>query len=50
MVLTEAVENTFTCMKAAYDSGINFFDCAEGYAGKEILLKIDSRIQIRGLM
>lgn len=21
-------------MKAAFDSGINFFDCAEGYAGK----------------
>ncbi|KAI2625825.1 Aldo/keto reductase [Hypoxylon sp. NC1633] len=26
-------ENTFACMKAAYDSGVNFFDCAEGYAG-----------------
>ncbi|KAF2458476.1 putative voltage-gated K channel beta subunit [Lineolata rhizophorae] len=24
-------ENTFACMKAAYDAGINFFDCAEGY-------------------
>jgi len=23
----------FDCMKAAYDAGINFFDCAEGYAG-----------------
>ncbi|KAK6364757.1 hypothetical protein LTS17_011862 [Exophiala oligosperma] len=22
----------FDCMKAAYDAGINFFDCAEGYA------------------
>ena len=22
-------------MKAAYDCGINFFDCAEGYAGGE---------------
>jgi len=22
----------FECMKAAYDAGINFFDCAEGYA------------------
>jgi aryl-alcohol dehydrogenase-like predicted oxidoreductase len=22
-------------MKAAYDTGINFFDCAEGYAGGE---------------
>lgn len=22
-------------MKAAYDIGINFFDCAEGYAGGE---------------
>ncbi|KAG4220828.1 hypothetical protein PC116_g30693 [Phytophthora cactorum] len=30
-------ENTFSCMKAAYDSGINFFDCAEAYAGKETL-------------
>ncbi|ESZ94434.1 putative voltage-gated K channel beta subunit [Sclerotinia borealis F-4128] len=28
-------ENTFACMKAAYDAGINFFDCAEGYAGGE---------------
>jgi voltage-dependent potassium channel beta subunit len=25
-------EATFSCMKAAYDAGINFFDCAEGYA------------------
>lgn len=23
----------FDCMKAAYDVGINFFDCAEAYAG-----------------
>jgi aryl-alcohol dehydrogenase-like predicted oxidoreductase len=29
------IENTFACMKAAYDVGINFFDCAEGYAGGE---------------
>jgi len=28
-------EATFACMKAAYDVGINFFDCAEGYAGGE---------------
>jgi voltage-dependent potassium channel beta subunit len=28
-------ENTFACMKAAYDVGINFFDCAEAYAGGE---------------
>ncbi|KAF4555845.1 Aldo-keto reductase-like protein 14 [Elsinoe fawcettii] len=28
-------EDTFSCMKAAYDVGINFFDCAEGYAGGE---------------
>ncbi|KAF2221905.1 NADP-dependent oxidoreductase domain-containing protein [Elsinoe ampelina] len=28
-------EETFACMKAAYDCGINFFDCAEGYAGGE---------------
>ncbi|RDW62723.1 putative potassium channel beta subunit protein [Coleophoma crateriformis] len=26
-------ENTFACMKAAYDVGVNFFDCAEGYSG-----------------
>jgi aryl-alcohol dehydrogenase-like predicted oxidoreductase len=29
------IENTFACMKAAYDVGMNFFDCAEGYAGGE---------------
>ena len=23
----------FDCMKTAYDAGINFFDCAEAYAG-----------------
>lgn len=28
-------EGTFACMKAAYDCGVNFFDCAEGYAGGE---------------
>jgi voltage-dependent potassium channel beta subunit len=28
-------ENAFACMKAAYDVGINFFDCAEGYSGGE---------------
>jgi len=28
-------EATFACMKAAYDVGINFFDCAEGYSGGE---------------
>ncbi|KAI9825014.1 MAG: hypothetical protein M1819_006525 [Sarea resinae] len=28
-------ENTFSCMKAAYDAGVNFFDCAEGYADGE---------------
>jgi diketogulonate reductase-like aldo/keto reductase len=25
-------EAAFDCMKAAYDAGINFFDCAEAYA------------------
>ncbi|KAH8671080.1 putative voltage-gated K channel beta subunit [Xylariales sp. PMI_506] len=25
-------EKTFACMKAAYDAGVNFFDCAESYA------------------
>ncbi|OAL52989.1 voltage-gated K+ channel beta subunit [Pyrenochaeta sp. DS3sAY3a] len=28
-------ENTFACLKAAFDAGINFFDCAEGYARGE---------------
>jgi hypothetical protein len=28
-------ENTFACLKAAFDAGINFFDCAEGYAKGE---------------
>ncbi|KAF2163062.1 hypothetical protein M409DRAFT_57738 [Zasmidium cellare ATCC 36951] len=28
-------EKSFECMKAAHDAGINFFDCAEGYAGGE---------------
>ncbi|KAL6709324.1 hypothetical protein ACN47E_001731 [Coniothyrium glycines] len=28
-------DNTFACLKAAFDAGVNFFDCAEGYAGGE---------------
>ncbi|KAF1979304.1 putative voltage-gated protein [Bimuria novae-zelandiae CBS 107.79] len=28
-------EKTFECLKAAYDAGINFFDCAEGYQDGE---------------
>ncbi|MCJ1250719.1 hypothetical protein MMC30_007947 [Trapelia coarctata] len=28
-------EGAYSCMKAAYDCGINFFDCAEGYAAGE---------------
>jgi aryl-alcohol dehydrogenase-like predicted oxidoreductase len=28
-------EGTYACMKAAYDCGVNFFDCAEAYAGGE---------------
>ena len=28
-------DGTFACMKAAYDTGVNFFDCAEGYAEGE---------------
>ncbi|KAF2840140.1 Aldo/keto reductase [Patellaria atrata CBS 101060] len=28
-------EKTFECMKTAYDAGINFFDCAEGYSDGE---------------
>ncbi|KAI0389506.1 putative voltage-gated K channel beta subunit [Xylariaceae sp. FL0594] len=26
-------EKSFECMKAAYDCGVNFFDCAEAYSG-----------------
>ncbi|POR33631.1 Putative voltage-gated potassium channel subunit beta [Tolypocladium paradoxum] len=26
-------EGTYACMKAAYDCGVNFFDCAESYSG-----------------
>lgn len=29
------IEGTYACMKAAYDCGVNFFDCAEVYAGGE---------------
>ena len=28
-------ENTFACLKAAFDAGINFFDCAEQYGAGE---------------
>ncbi|ENH62634.1 Putative voltage-gated potassium channel subunit beta [Fusarium oxysporum f. sp. cubense race 1] len=28
-------ERTFECMKAAYDCGVNFFDCAEEYSNGE---------------
>ncbi|KAH7382319.1 NADP-dependent oxidoreductase domain-containing protein [Pyrenochaeta sp. MPI-SDFR-AT-0127] len=28
-------ENTFACLKAAFDAGVNFFDCAEGYSNGE---------------
>ncbi|KAI4933074.1 hypothetical protein J4E85_003477 [Alternaria conjuncta] len=28
-------DSTFACLKAAFDAGINFFDCAEGYAKGE---------------
>ncbi|CAH0015998.1 unnamed protein product, partial [Clonostachys rhizophaga] len=28
-------EGTFKCMKAAYDAGVNFFDCAEVYSAGE---------------
>jgi len=28
-------EGTYACMKTAHDAGVNFFDCAEGYAEGE---------------
>lgn len=30
--IVNPIDIAFECMKAAYDAGINFFDCAEGYA------------------
>ena len=35
MAITDSIrpEAAFDCMKAAWDAGVNFFDCAEGYAG-----------------
>ncbi|KAI9167629.1 voltage-gated K channel beta subunit [Paramyrothecium foliicola] len=41
-------EGTFTCMKAAYDCGVNFFDCAEGYAGGESEIVMGEAIQKYG--
>ncbi len=35
IMIWTAIENAFACMKAGYDAGINFFDCAEGYAGEK---------------
>lgn len=34
-VLITNVEGTFACLKAAYDAGVNFFDCAENYSAGE---------------
>ncbi|KAF4445984.1 potassium channel beta subunit [Fusarium albosuccineum] len=34
-ILTRLTEGTFKCMKAAYDCGVNFFDCAEVYSKGE---------------
>lgn len=34
-MLIANVEGTFACLKAAYDAGVNFFDCAENYSAGE---------------
>lgn len=34
-MLIANAEGTFACLKAAYDAGINFFDCAENYQAGE---------------
>jgi aryl-alcohol dehydrogenase-like predicted oxidoreductase len=34
-LLIGSTERTFQCMKAAYDCGVNFFDCAEEYSNGE---------------
>jgi len=38
-------EIAFDCMKAAYDSGVNFFDCAEGYAAGKSEIVMGKAIQ-----
>jgi len=38
-------EGTFTCMKAAYDCGVNFFDCAEGYSDGESEIVMGEAVQ-----
>ena len=30
-----SIDNSHSCLKAAYDAGINFFDCEEGCADGE---------------
>jgi aryl-alcohol dehydrogenase-like predicted oxidoreductase len=35
-------EKTFACMKAAYDAGVNFFDCAEAYAGMPSIIVVSA--------
>lgn len=37
--------STFACLSAAYDAGINFFDCAEGYQDGESERVIGRAIQ-----
>jgi aryl-alcohol dehydrogenase-like predicted oxidoreductase len=34
-IINRLLETAFDCMKAAFDAGINFFDCAEAYSGGE---------------
>ena len=41
-------EKTFACLKAAYDAGINFFDCAEGYQNGESEITIGKAIKHYG--
>jgi len=39
------IEIAFDCMKAAYDAGVNFFDCAEGYAAGKSEIVMGQAIQ-----
>ncbi|PNY29431.1 voltage-gated potassium channel subunit beta [Tolypocladium capitatum] len=41
-------ERTYACVKAAYDCGVNFFDCAEEYSGGESEIAMGEAIKKYG--
>ncbi|KAJ3472567.1 hypothetical protein NLG97_g10884 [Lecanicillium saksenae] len=42
-------EGTQACMKAAYDCGVNFFDCAEQYSAGESEIVMGEAIKSDGV-